>query len=239
MKKPILCILFVWLYLTSTAGIHLASAQEKALSFLHNHQLEIQQLATELQVDLTASIAIAAPELLRYQMFRDFLETKALEQWYVAGGSKFADFSIGAFQMKPSFIEKLEDHILEIPNLLQHFEALVYYSSSSIKEQRSERLGRMKQIDFQLKYLYCFEKVMEDCFDGLTFETAEEQFRFFATAYNFGFDRPFADIEKWQTVAAFPYGQKIKIKQTPYESCAVELYQLMQVEKYFSPLCSS
>ena len=48
--------------------------------------------------------AVIFPELVRYSSFRDLLETGVLEALYIEKGSDVANFSIGKFQMKPSFI---------------------------------------------------------------------------------------------------------------------------------------
>ena len=55
--------------------------------------------------------AIVYPELLRYNYIQDFIETSGLELIYMRYGAKTADFSIGHFQMKPSFAEHIEKYI--------------------------------------------------------------------------------------------------------------------------------
>ncbi len=58
------------------------------------------------------AISIVLPELIRWNALQDIMETTALELLYVEKGKDGADFSIGYFQMKPSFIENLENYVL-------------------------------------------------------------------------------------------------------------------------------
>ena len=62
-------------------------------------------------------LAIVFPELLKYTLYQDLLETTALELIYTSYGKSYADFSIGYFQMKPSFIEDLEAETLKYSDL--------------------------------------------------------------------------------------------------------------------------
>lgn len=57
------------------------------------------------------ALAIVSPELIRWTAFKDFFETTALELLYVKKGKTYADFSIGHFQIKPSFVEQLEAYV--------------------------------------------------------------------------------------------------------------------------------
>ena len=52
--------------------------------------------------------AVVFPELVLYSALQDCIETTAVKGLYLQGGTRGADFSIGRFQMKPSFAEALE-----------------------------------------------------------------------------------------------------------------------------------
>ena len=54
------------------------------------------------------AVAVVFPELVRYSALMDFMETTAVKALYQQKGVKGADFSIGRFQMKPSFVADLE-----------------------------------------------------------------------------------------------------------------------------------
>jgi len=59
--------------------------------------------------DAAKMIAIVFPEMLRYNENLEEIETQLLKSLYVRFGNRYADFSIGYFQMKPSFAEKIEE----------------------------------------------------------------------------------------------------------------------------------
>ena len=50
--------------------------------------------------------SIVAPEITQYSFIRNTLESYTLNVLYVQYGRAYADYSIGFFQMKPSFIEE-------------------------------------------------------------------------------------------------------------------------------------
>ena len=56
-------------------------------------------------------IAIAFPEIIRYNAFSDLIEITSNRILYINGGKTASDFSIGLFQMKPSFVEDLENYV--------------------------------------------------------------------------------------------------------------------------------
>lgn len=52
--------------------------------------------------------AIVFPEVIRYSVIRNKLELHGLFTLYVQYGERYSDFSVGYFQMKPSFARQLE-----------------------------------------------------------------------------------------------------------------------------------
>ena len=63
---------------------------------------------TEFDIPTERAVAVVFPELVRYSALRDYMETAAVKALYLQKGVKGADFSIGRFQMKPSFAEDIE-----------------------------------------------------------------------------------------------------------------------------------
>ena len=57
------------------------------------------------------AIAIVFPELVRYSALRDKIEISILKTLYINLGEEYADFSVGPFQMKPSFAESVTESI--------------------------------------------------------------------------------------------------------------------------------
>ena len=82
-----------------------------ASSFVTENCTSFHQIATDNQISTEEAMAVVFPELIRYSLVMDLLETSAVELGYVKYGAGFTDFSIGQFQMKPSFIEHLEQYV--------------------------------------------------------------------------------------------------------------------------------
>ena len=220
------CLFFLTAYLclSATTPIKYRAEIKSADHFLLQHQPIIDKISATFSFDQKEVLAIVYPELLRYNLFRDFFETTFLEQLYVKGGAQLADFSIGPFQMKPSFIESLEFHIQHAPALQKDFGFITQYEHLYESAIRNERLQRLQSFEWQVKYAFCFYAIIQDCYGGLGFKNKAAQLQFFATAYNFGFDRPLADIRSWMEVAAFPYGKKIGLEQVTYSSLTLHYF---------------
>lgn len=182
---------------------------QKAIAYCHNNKTQIHQKALEYQIPAQQLKAIIFPELIRHSAFQDFFETKALELAYVYHGKEGADFSIGHFQMKPSFVEKLELELTQNPLLQQQFQKIINYPSSDLSEMRKIRLHRLQNLDWQLDYLCCFYKIIHQKFETQLKDLTEEQhLKIIATAYNCGFDKSWENIQQWSKKACYPYGAK-------------------------------
>ena len=134
--------------------------------------------------------AIVFPELIRYSALQDKLETFALESLYVRYGKAYANFSIGEFQIKPSFAEKIE---IDFLNLLGDSEIGVR-SKDTIQNttNRAARVKRLKDKKAMLNYLLMFFKVMEKKYP--IWNTTENKIKFFACAYNANYQKPDKEI---------------------------------------------
>ena len=79
-----------------------------AAAYAAQHRAEWQAVFADFGVDARIAEAVVFPELVRYSMWQDEIERAAVSGFYVVGGKDKADFSIGRFQMKPSFAEDIE-----------------------------------------------------------------------------------------------------------------------------------
>ena len=84
--------------------------------------------------------AVVFPELIRYSALQDFIETTAVKVLYLQGGTRGADFSIGRFQMKPSFAEALERDWMQ--TALRH-EYELYFDLADNVYARRTRIRRL------------------------------------------------------------------------------------------------
>lgn len=224
-------LLYLMIFLSSFNTVDFATIfgedYQKALTFCTTHQVEIETKANSYGLPADELTAIIFPELIRYSTFQNFFETKALEYIYVEQGSAVADFSIGYFQMKPSFAETLESTLVKEEQLKKQFERLLIPTSYSITEQRAIRLKRLKELSWQLDYLCCFYVLTQQKFETkLNLLSSEKQLEFLATAYNTGFHKSSESIEKAMHRASYPYGSKYpESQQYIYAKVALDYYQ--------------
>ena len=200
-------------------------ASDEALHFFHSHQPIIDSITQITDRPQRRVLAIVFPEMLRYNLLRDLIETTALEQLYTRYGSGLADFSIGHFQMKPSFVEELELHIRQSPELLDCYAAWISYAAMNERNRRVERIARLKQVEWQLIYACLFDAVVADCYGVEVFENEAKQIAFYATAYNCGFEKGSEYIEEQIDKRTFPYGPRLGNEQYNYAALSNAFYQ--------------
>ena len=201
----------------------------KMVIFLKSEKNTIIQIANTSNADFREALSIVFPELIRWSAFQDYFEITSNEILYVQKGKNACDLSIGHFQMRPSFIEQLEEFISKNKSL--DYLNYVILKSTSEKNNREIRIQRLKQFSWQLRYAHVFWLVAQEKFKNRKFSCPEDRIQFYATAYNHGFLKPETDIEKWEHKAFFPHGVKYKGKQVCYADLAIEFYK-----KYSSSL---
>lgn len=222
----LLCIKFIFLIVLFQVNytIEYRNDYKWAVKFLKKHKKEILRKAESYNTEPDVITSVIFPEILRYSIFRDYFETKGLELIYVDHGKEYADFSIGFFQMKPSFFEKIEEYISCSEDLNYKFRHITEYSGNTEKQIRKERLERLKSFHWQLEYMNCFFLLTEELHSA-EWKSKKEKIKFFATAYNHGFYKKRKEIEKWIETAAFPYGVRSKSKQYVYSDISCFFYE--------------
>lgn len=132
--------------------------------------------------------ALVFPELMRYNSLHDYFETSALETFYIQYGKKYANFSIGRFQIKPVFAEILDSFYYAMG--FYNFSTLDFSEAAICNLQnytcRASRLQRLKSTACQWKYLVLFCLVMNEIYKNVVWNNKIEQLEFFAMAYNCG-----------------------------------------------------
>lgn len=219
-------LLLSLLLISATPTDHIQSDFKRAVETLRTKKKAINQFDNGLSTDENrTALSIVFPEVIRYNSFSDFIETKTLEWVYVDYGAEKADFSIGLFQMKPSFIEKLEEATKSDPSVFRQFSDILNYPSTlSAVEIRRTRVARMQNFETQVNYAQIFSLVCNAKFKSEVFASPAEKIKFFAAAYNFGFNKDVKDIKNWTTKKAFPYGANYKGKQMIYSEISADFY---------------
>jgi hypothetical protein len=151
-------------------------------------------------VDPCHGIAVVFPELIRYSALRDKIEIQALLSLYVQYGKNYSDFSIGYFQMKPSFAENLEKEYISYRGTRDQLIERIDTADNAIS--RKNRLERMITTFGQVRYLAMFLIVMNKRKAETSFPEETEYIRYLASAYNYGFQ---SDISRLQEVSKENY----------------------------------
>ena len=153
----------------------------QAEQFVREHGAEWKPIFEEFDVDADIATAIVFPELIRYSRWQDAIETAAVNGLYVTGGQEKANFSIGRFQMKPSFAEEIDEEWNK-SRLSREFNFL--FDTRDAADARRNRLKRLGTLEGQCRYLAIFIRLMYLRHPRLQTLPKEHQIRFLATAYN-------------------------------------------------------
>ena len=181
--------------------------------------------------------AIVFPELIRYNNVYDAMEIQSLKFLYVSNGKAYADFSVGCFQMKPSFAEAVEkDAVLYLDDstIAQlSFQGLAY--SKDDEATRKQRVQRITSVAGQLNYLVAFYKICERKFETAAFTNSNEKIKFFATAYNAGYHFTKEEILKKADRRFFHTGKLLSATKYNYSDIAMFWFGIDNVYGLTSP----
>ena len=144
-------------------------------------------------VDPKIAESVVWPELERYSRLQDLMETGANYGAYIRSGGG-PDFSIGLFQMKPSFVEDLEKAWMR-SGLARRYN--LWFDTDPTPTARRVRIARLQKEDWQVTYVGVFLRLLyasygsynkkgERTQDGLETLPVADQVRLAATAYNHG-----------------------------------------------------
>lgn len=168
---------------------------KKAEAFENENRNWIEPVLKKNNISYPEAIAVVFPELIRYSALRDKMEISLLKTLYVNLGEEYADFSIGVFQMKPSFAETIRD---ESTAFLGRRSGIIFKNSSGyddIKEYRKSILRDLEDTKSQVIYLITFIRICEKKFNMSRFNELS-RIKFLASAYNFSIDKTAIQIEK-------------------------------------------
>jgi hypothetical protein len=167
---------------------------KKAEAFVDDNRIWMQPLLEENNISYPLAIAVIFPELVRYSALRDKMETSMLKILYINLGEEYANFSIGHFQMKPSFAEAIREKALAALerrsglgfSRKDDFDDIVQFRKSIVKDLEDTRI--------QLNYLIAFMKICEHEYNLKRMDESD-RVRFLSTVYNYGLGKSVEEIE--------------------------------------------
>ena len=139
------------------------------------------------------ALSIVFPGLANYSALRDVMETGATRMLYVQSGRRYSHYTVGRFQMKPSFAEQVERNVSRLK--LSSYK----FNLTNTAKARGERARRLDSEEWQLRYLVMFIKIVDKRFKHIKWKTEEDKVRFYATAFSVGFNRDERTIKRMMT----------------------------------------
>lgn len=201
---------------------------EKAESFISENEPWMKQLSEKYDVSYPLAVAVVFPELIRYSALRDKLEITLLKALYINLGEDYADFSIGQFQMKPSFAESIHMRVPLLKGRLRN-QFSEKTGNDDIRKYRASIVEDLEQPESQFLYLIAFLKICGITY-GLREMDEEERLKFLATAYNFSFQKSYEEVHK-MTDKKFFYANIIKGESYSYADISAFWFRNFQNNK--------
>jgi hypothetical protein len=160
----------------------------KATSYEKENRNWMEPVLSRYHISYPLAIAVIFPELVRYSALRDKMEITLLKALYINLGNEYADFSIGRFQMKPSFAEIILGEVSSQNADLSGLDLKGKSDFTEIKEFRKSIVSDLEEPKTQLNYLIAFVKICEKKY-SLRRKNDTQKLKILATAYNFGIDK--------------------------------------------------
>lgn len=177
------------------------SKAKDVMTYYDNNPCIKQTLSSRLTNEHSfMGMSIVAPEIATHSEFIDYLETEVMEMMYVEFNR--SDFSIGPFQMKPSFAVFIENYISK--NKIKKFKDLIITASSE-RETRKVRIRRLLSVKWQAIYLSAFLYYAESYTRAISFDSTESKLKYWATLYNSRIDSSPSEVKKIMQSKLFPH----------------------------------
>ena len=167
---------------------------KKAEKFVNENRNWMEPLLEKNEISYPLAIAVIFPELVRYSALRDKMETSMLKILYINLGEEYANFSIGQFQMKPSFAEAIRE---KGPGVMTKRSGISFrgqHEFENITQYRKSIVNDLEDTKIQLNYLIAFLKFCEHEYD-LKRMSENDRVKFLSTVYNYGLDKSEEEIE--------------------------------------------
>jgi hypothetical protein len=168
--------------------------------------------------------SIVFPEVMRYNSLKDGIEAESLRTLYVLFGEEYADFSIGIFQMKPTFAAQVETKAKQLLTDSVYQDLQLNYSSNEAENIRRERVIRLQDEEWQLVYLTAFVSICNNIYKNKHFLSQTEKLQWYATVYNAGFNKTDEYIHHKISQDNFYLSQNMPGKKFKYAAIAAWYY---------------
>ena len=180
-------LIFSRLYAEEDYTVLFGAKYAEAEKFLRQNSWIAESLRLPPQ-ETRIALAVVFPEIIRFKALEDKVQVRALKVLYVQYGRKYADFSVGHFQMKPTFGEQIERDYNRLFSAGEKAVAdIASFDAGDSSRLRKERVTRLDDPHGQARYLRLFMMIMDKLYGNIKFVDHLEKLRFYATAYNAGY----------------------------------------------------
>jgi hypothetical protein len=184
------------------------------------------------QTDARFMKSIVFPEVMRYNALKDGIEAESLRTLYVQMGEDYANFSVGVFQMKPTFAQQVEQKVNQyLPDSLKK-ELQLAYDVTEQAAVRRQRVDRLQDEDWHLVYLTAFILICDEIYQSKKFDSEAEKLKWYATVYNAGFDKSDDYINRKIGQENFYLQPAIPGKKYQYAAIAVWFFEQLSPHKH-------
>ncbi len=178
----------------------------KAWRFVEENQDWMKKSCTLFRVDYSLAVAVVFPELVRYSALRDRMEITLMKALYVHKGSEYADFSVGIFQIKPSCAETiLTEVMLNGERRFSRYFSHLHHTLSE-RDKRTVLLKELEDPEAQFIYVLAIIRLLDRRFGTIAWTDPQGKVKFYAAAYNSGFNAPEAQIRQFINAPLFHTG---------------------------------
>jgi len=197
---------------------------DKAQSFVTENENWLKPACEKNNISFSFAVAIVFPELIRYSALQDKIEISLLKTLYINLGEEYADFSVGPFQMKPSFGEEIHKKVLSVKERKIRNLFKTGTSFKDVKEYRKSIVTDLEDPRSEFNYLIAFIKICEHSY-MINWKDENEKVKFFSSAYNCGSDKGQDYIYAMTEKKFFSTGL-VKTKTYSYSDISVYWYIL-------------
>jgi hypothetical protein len=191
---------------------------------------EILAVFRQLDTDPLLMLSVVFPEMVRYSLLRDIIETAGLKVLYINLGKEYADFSIGPFQMKPSFAEQVEvglENIICPDDSLKILKKILgNYDGLSVYKLRGQRVERLENILWQVRYLCAFYRIIEQRDAFINISDNADRIRYLSAVYNGGLNVSEEFVLMLYGKRWFPYGSGDPSSFMNYQDIALYAFEI-------------
>ena len=167
---------------------------QKAEAFVTENESWMKQLSDKYNITYPLAIAVVFPELVRYSALRDKIEITLLKALYTNLGEEYADFSIGPFQMKPSFAELINEKAIFLKDRKIRYFFIGKTRNKDKKQFRSMIVADLENLKTQFIYLAAFIQICESSYPECQ-KNEIKKLKFLSTVYNAGLNKSSEAIE--------------------------------------------